>query len=134
MSDESEMHELAGAYSPPVEPAAPEPWSHPWHDQLGLRYHRAIAEKIRRQPELRGVAIENIDRWMARNDYPPGPRRALMEWRDFLVSASVDQIVERMTDPSERGHQRRQNTPFAGILSDTEQKDIREQYEQETTR
>ena len=128
------MREPAASFVPSAETsAAPEPWSHPWLDQLGLRYHQAIAEKIRTRPQLIQTAIANIDRWLARNDYPPGPRRALLEWRDFLTSASVDEVVSRLTDPSELGHQRRQNTPFAGVLTDEERRAIRERYEQATT-
>jgi hypothetical protein len=135
------LHEPAAAYGAAAEAsllskatATPEPWSHPWLDQLGLCYHRAVAEKIRARPDLLRIAIDNIDRWLSQNDYPSGPRKALLEWRGILVSASQNEIVERMLDPSEAGHQRRQNTPFAGILSDEERKQIREKYEQATTR
>src|SRR5947209_13298561 len=108
MSDSSEMREPAAAYRPPTETATPEPWSHPWLDQLGLLYHKAIAEKIRREPELRSVAVANIDRWMVRNDYPPSVVRALLKWRELLTGPSVDELLDAMGDPSEQGHQRRQ--------------------------
>src|SRR5260221_47742 len=134
MSDSSEMREPAPAYGPPAEAAATEPWSHPWLDQLGLQYHRAIAQRITAQPALLQIAIGNIDRWLTQNDYPPAPRQALLEWRAFLASEPLERIVDRMTDPSEKGHERRQNTPFAGILTDRERKQIRERYEQATTR
>src|SRR5437773_4159965 len=117
MADSPEMREPAGTYGPGAEAAHPEPWSHPWHDQLGLRYHRAIAEKIRQRPELRDVAVANIDRWLARNDYPPSVVRALREWRDLLTAAPLEKLLAAMTDTSERGHQIRQNTPFAGLLT-----------------
>ena len=133
MSDSPEMREPAAAYGTPLEAVAPEPWSHPWLDQLGLLYHRAIAEKIRRDPDLRNVAIGNIDRWMARNDYPPSVVRALHAWRDLLTSASLEELVAIMTDPSERGHQRRQNAPFAGILTEEERRRLRDDYEKTTT-
>ncbi len=141
MPEPSEMHEPAAAYGPPAEAAspptgtaAPEPWSHPWHDQLGLLYHRAIAEKIRHQPELRSVAVANIDRWMARNDYPRSVVRALLRWRELLEGSSVEELLDAMSDPSEQGHQRRQNTPFAGILTQDERRRIRDDYEKATTR
>ena len=140
MPDPSEMHEPAAAYGLPPEtvslptgPAAPEPWSHPWHDQLGLRYHRAIAEKIRARPELRGVAVENLERWMARNDYPPSVVRALLRWRALLSAAPLAELLAAMTDPSEQGHQARQNTPFAGLLTQAERRRIRDDYETATT-
>ena len=137
MPDPPEMHDPTAAYGAPAEttgPAIPEPWSHPWHDQLGLLSHRAMAEKIRLRPELRAVAIENIDRWMARNDYPASVVSALPFWRDLLSKAPVEELIAAMTDPSERGHQARQNTPFAGLLTQEERRRIRDDYEKATTR
>lgn len=140
MTDPSEMNEPAATFGQPAESPrvatgtpAPEPWSHPWHDQLGLLYHRAMAGKIRAHPELRSIAVGNIDRWMARNDYPPSVIRALLRWRDLLLSASVEELLAVMTDPSEHGHQARQNTPFAGLLTQEERRRIRDDYEKATT-
>jgi hypothetical protein len=125
MSETSKLHDRTAA--------APEPWSHPWHDQLGLRYHQAIAEKTCTQPGLRGVALENIARWTARNDYPASVLRALQLWRGLLTSEPWAALLTALTDPSERGHQLRQNTPFAGILSAEERRRIRDDYEKATT-
>ena len=137
MPDPSELHASTAALGVPAEatrPASPEPWSHPWLDQLGLLYHRAMAEEIRLRPELRAVAIENIDRWMARNDYPASVVSALRFWRDLLSKAPVEELIAAMVDPSESGHQARQNTPFAGLLTQEERRRIRDDYEKATTR
>ena len=140
MSDPAEMHESAAPYGTPatpvgvpVEAARLEPWSHPWHDQLGLLYHRAMAEKIRVHPDLRSIALGNIDRWTARNDYPPAVLRALRRWCELLNLAPLDELLAAMTDPSEHGHQMRQNTPFAGILTQDERLRIRDDHEKATT-
>jgi CRISPR/Cas system-associated endoribonuclease Cas2 len=105
--------------------AQPLPWSHLWLDQLGLRYHEAIAEKLRANPALRQVAIDNIDRWLARNDYPLSVQRSLLQWRDLLTRASLEELTDKLLDPSEDGYQRRQNTPFPGILTQEERRAIR---------
>ncbi len=130
MNDPSEMHDRAGGSAVPLEPgcpsasATPEPWSHPWHDRLGLFYHDAIAKKIRRQPALLDVAKENLRRWIAAEpDAAPSPAR--LEWQRILEHEDLDEILRLMTDPSEEGHRRRQSTPFAGILSDEERRAIR---------
>lgn len=126
MPDPSEIHEPAAAYGPPTEPVAhPEPWSPPWHDQLGLLYHRAMAEKIRRQPTMLEVARENLRRWLAAE---PGttPSQARQEWQRILDAGDVEKIIRAMTDPSEEGHRRRQSTPFAGILTQEERRTIRD--------
>lgn len=130
MNEPSELHDRA-AGSPTS--AAPEPWSHPWHDQLGLRYHQAIAGKIRARSDLRSIAVENIIRWTARNDYPASVLRALQAWRGLLTSAPLEELLAALTDPSERGHEMRQNTPFAGILTAEERRRIRDEHETATT-
>jgi hypothetical protein len=117
----SEVHERASGNVVPLEaavppsPSKPEPWLHPWHDQLGLLYHRAFAEKIRCRPSLLDVAKENLQRWIKSEPEAP-PSRARREWHQILETKSVDEITHLMTDPSEDGHRRRQSTPFAGIL------------------
>jgi hypothetical protein len=139
--DSPELHDRVAEYRPLLDAAppqadpqpTPEPWSHPWHDQLGLRYHQAIAAKIRAQPELRAVAVENIVRWTARNDYPASVLRALQQWRELLTSTPLEQLLAALTDPSERGHRIRQNTPFAGLLTAEERRHIRDEYEKATT-
>ena len=127
------LREESPAYTADAGASSPEPWSHPWLDQLGLRYHEAIARKLRADPNLRQIAVGNIDRWMARNDYPPSVQRSLLWWRDMLTRAPLDNLIAVMLDPSETGNQRRQNTPFPGILTDEERRKIREEYEQATT-
>jgi len=93
MSDSSEMRESAAPYKPEVEAAAPEPWSHPWHDQLGLLYHRAIAEKIRREPELVETArAKSCLLFVARRRH--GPHRSATRLRtrrgvSILASSSI---------------------------------------------
>ncbi|MBI2928890.1 MAG: hypothetical protein HYY24_24770 [Verrucomicrobia bacterium] len=126
MPDPSEMHEPAATYGPPTAAAAPEPWSHPWHDQLGLLYHRAMAEKIRRQPALLEIARENLRRWLAAEP-DATPSQARREWQRILDSESVEEIIRFMTDPTEEGHRLRQSTPFAGILTPEESRAIRAQ-------
>lgn len=120
-SDESSrMNEPAGVYGERLEP-----WSHAWHDELGLRYYQAIARKIEAAPGLRDVAIGNIDRWLAGEELAPGIQRGLLWWRDVLVNQPVSQLIRYMLDPSEAGKQRRQNTPFPGILTREERLRIR---------
>ena len=132
MNEPPEMHDRDAGSAPLPEPAvppasaAPEPWSHPWHDQLGLLYHRAIAEKIRRQPALLETARENLRRWIAAEPDAP-PSQARREWQRILDHEDLEEILRLMTDPTEAGHRRRQSTPFAGILAVEERRTIREQ-------
>ena len=126
MSDSSEMREPAPAYGAVPKGAVPEPWSHPWLDELGLRYHQAIAEKIRREPGLLEIARENLRRWLTAEPEAT-PSHARREWQRILAFEDVPEIIRAMTDPSEEGHRRRQSTPFPDILSNEERRAIRDQ-------
>ena len=127
------MHEAAVAYGRPAgaagspERARPEPWSHAWHDQLGLLYHQVMAEKIRGRPELLDIARKNLRRWLAAE---PGaiPSAARREWQRIIETGSVEEIVRVMTDHTEEGHCRRQSTPFVGILTPEEIQAVRRQF------
>ena len=121
------MREPSASYPKGAEPVArPEPWSHPWHDQLGLRYHEAIAEKVRRQPALLEIARENLRRWSAAEP-DVTLSQARREWQRILDAGDVADIIRLITDPTEEGHRRRQSTPFAGILTPEERRAIRDQ-------
>ena len=115
----------------PKEVPSPDEWSHPWHDQLGLFYRRAIAEKLSRQPELLKVAIDNLIRW---RDLEPSeqPSKARSQWQLLLESQDLPQIIAKMADPSEEGNRRRQSTPFAGFLTREEKHKIRDQLLKES--
>ena len=45
--------------------------------------------------------------------------RRLEDW-GRLLAGSIDELLEAMTSRSERGKELRQNTPFAGVLSERE--------------
>ncbi len=134
MSDDtpSELNDRAATFDRQAESAhpstgaVPEPWSHPWHDQLGLLYHIAIAQKIRRDPALLDIARENLRRWLAAEP-DATPSQARREWQRILEHENVEDILRLMTDPAEAGHCRRQSTPFAGILTQEERRAIRNQ-------
>ncbi len=123
MNEPSELHDHA-AGSPAS--ATPEPWSHPWHDELGLRYHQAIAGKIRCQSAWLETARQNLRRWSAAEPDAP-PSQARLEWQRILDHEDFEEILRLMTDATEAGHRRRQSTPFAGILTEGERLTIREQ-------
>ncbi|HUR46197.1 MAG TPA: hypothetical protein VMZ27_10010 [Candidatus Saccharimonadales bacterium] len=123
MSDPSEMNEHVPAYQASEEIQRPEPWSHRWHDELGLRYHQAMAEKILRNPSLLEVARENLRRW-AKSETEVAISEGRRKWLLLLEENDLHSIIMLMTDPTEAGHQLRQSTPFAGLLSEAEAQDI----------
>ena len=99
--------------------------SHEFLDWVSLERAKAIAAKLRDDPGLVEVARANLRRWLARgDDYSAGARRALEDWQRLLERAPLEEVLSVLTDPSEKGTQRRQSSPFAGILTEEERMSI----------
>jgi hypothetical protein len=87
------------------------PQGHEKIDRRSIELHRAIAEKLRAQPELLEIARQNIERQLA------GRSRQYAEaWRELLASPMAEWLP-RLVEDSERMRAMRQSTPFAGVLS-----------------
>ena len=80
-----------------------------------LFLHTAIAKELRRRDlgEVVGLARRNIARMRSANPHA-GP--LLDEW-ERILQGTMARIVARMLDPSERGRDLRQVTPFSGVLT-----------------
>ena len=79
--------------------------THDWIDARSRALAQAIATKVRREPSLLDIALENLARWKERMD--PWPR-ASAEWEEILKEKSLDEILGILVDPSEEGARRRQ--------------------------
>lgn len=96
----------SNSYSPPM--------SHVLHDQRSLVMHRLIARRLRRDPALRGTALENLRRWCAGDVEVSASRRAAaLEWRP-LLEGPLPRLLHAMTAASPEGQRLRQSSPFAG--------------------
>ena len=89
-------------------------------DQVrSLWLHQAIARRVVVDPDgtIRR-ARSNLQRLKA--THPRGlAAQRLEEWGQ-LLDGPIDELLEAMTSRSERGIELRQNSPFAGILSERE--------------
>jgi excisionase family DNA binding protein len=84
-----------------------------------LRLAYATAGKLVQDPErVLSVARANLDRMQARHTRGR-PAVWLQQWRD-LLDGPLDELLNVLTAPSERARELRQNSPFAGVLSDDE--------------
>jgi hypothetical protein len=82
--------------------------------------HQAIAEKLRGNPELLGIAHDNLKRWSE----SAGRSQAYLDaWRELLAKP-VEELRARMVEDSEAMRAMRQASPFAGILSPKERWEI----------
>lgn len=93
-------------------------------DERSLAMHRLIAAKVQADPALLDKARENLRRW---REMKGSPEPALAEWEQVL-SGSVDQVVQALTDPSDCATRLRQSSPFAGILKEAEREAVYESY------
>lgn len=108
--------------------------SHAFLDDFALAYHRAVAERLRAEPEaVLERARRNLNRWAEGDAFGPGERASLEEWQGILGEADVDRLIEIMTDASDEGQRLRSSSPFVGALSPEERLEILAACEQRTT-
>lgn len=99
--------------------------SHTWLDGRSRFLHRAVAERIREDPSLISIALENLDRW----ERSQGPQPAFSDWRRLLETQPLERILELLEEDSEEANRLRQSSPFAGILSQEERAELMRRYE-----
>jgi len=108
--------------------------SHAFLDEFALAYHRAVAKRLRAEPEaVLERAHRNLSQWMEGDAFGAGEQAALEEWREILGEADVDHLIEIMTDASDEGQRLRSSSPFVGALSPEERLEILAACEQRAT-
>ena len=85
-------------------------------EERSVAYHRAIAEKLRQQPEILEKARRRVQEWMESRAEPPFYAR---KWAEILAS-DITTIVAFLVERSELAYELRQSTPFAGALDPQE--------------
>lgn len=108
--------------------------SHAFLDEFALAYHRAVAERLRAEPEtVLECACRNLDRWTQGDTFGAGEQSSLEEWREILNEADVDRLIEIMTGTTDEGQRLRSSSPFVGTLSPEERLEILAACEQRAT-
>ena len=107
------------------------PRTHEWIDERSLALDRAIAHKLRAQPELFQRAKATLERWI-RERQPTIPP-VLLEWREILDRWPLEKVLEFLTSADEGPRRLRQSSPFCGILSPTERLAVFKEYESHRT-
>jgi len=95
-------------------------------DERSKTLHREIAKKLRNNPELWAVPKTNISRWKKRRK---SPMPSVIEWEYILNKHTKEQILTILESDSEESARLRSSSPFTGILSDIERKNIFKLYE-----
>jgi hypothetical protein len=89
-------------------------------DMRGLAYHQAVARHLDRS--MIGRARIKVDRWEREGRIDP---RHAADWREVL-GLPLKEIRAAISADAERGHDLRQNSPLAGMLSEPERRRILE--------
>ncbi|MEK6608113.1 MAG: hypothetical protein AABZ30_10665 [Myxococcota bacterium] len=85
---------------------------HPIAEQRSIELHRAVAERLRREPALIARAGERVRGWRE-----TGAVAAMYAdaWTR-LLALPLDELCAFLVDSSERARALRQVTPFAGVV------------------
>lgn len=86
-------------------------------DMRSLALHFAVADKLRKQPELFAVVPKTLERW--RQTVAASSQGYLSEWA-LLVHQGMEAALTVATEDSEHAQTLRQCSPFGGILSHQE--------------
>jgi hypothetical protein len=102
---------------------------HVKYDLRSREMHRLIANKIRNQPELFQIAIDNVERWkeLSSGHVP----FYLEEWRKIL-GHGVEFSLSFVTESSPEADRLLQSTPFAGVLSPKERWEFLRKWKEST--
>lgn len=85
---------------------------HELAEARSLALHRAVAERVRQEPELIAAARRRLERWRRQGTLHPDYAAA---WAEVL-DGDLEGLVGVLTDPGERSSALRQVTPFAGAV------------------
>jgi hypothetical protein len=98
---------------------------HEYQDRVSLELARRVASELSRRPELIQHARDNLARWSERNKDAPGLLRCYREWQDIL-ERPLAEVVGILTAENDLSRRLRQNSPFTGILSVEDVREIKD--------
>lgn len=103
-----------------------------WHEVIDERSYemdQVVADVLRRDPEKLKVVMEWIARFLEDPDYSIHSKDDLTEWLDLIKTRGLLGVLEALSDRSEEGKRRRQNSPFAVLMPPKERLRILRRYE-----
>ncbi len=94
-------------------------------DERSKALHKEIAKKLRSNPGLWDIPINNIIRWKKnRKSIIP----TIVEWEYIFTKHSKEQILALLESDSQESVRLRSSSPFTGILTEIERMKIFNQY------
>ena len=95
------------------------PRSPQWLDRRSSALKQRIAAKLRTQPELLNIGLENMKRWQE-PDGTWGRHTVYMTTWTALIHQGLNACLEVLEDETESTQALRSCAPFAGVLSEQE--------------
>jgi len=86
--------------------------THRLAEERSLALHREVARRLRVDPGLLEMARERVRGWLESGFVS----RTWAEAWDDVLNGSLDEVIARIADPSERFRNLRQTSPFAGAI------------------
>ncbi len=93
--------------------------AHQLAEERSLAYHRVIATRLLRDPNVLQAARQRVAGWLAE----PGSLYRAQRWREIL-DGDPDAVAAFLGTRSELADELRQSSPFAGVLSPAERWEI----------
>jgi hypothetical protein len=90
------------------------------------------AELVRRPTEVVARAKENLNRLRSSSTRSAG-RVWIEQWQQ-LLDGDLQRVLEALTSTSPRSRELRQNSPFSGILSESDRRAILDSFSQQLQR
>jgi hypothetical protein len=102
--------------------------THRLAEERSIAYHRAVAERIAREPSLLDRVRERLDGWIATGGRASSYAR---EWRE-LVDRPLPELLAFLVDEGEHARALRQSSPLAGLIEPRERwriwEEVRERF------
>jgi len=95
-----------------------------FEQEKSLWLHRAVLGALTLDPEkVIQTAIKNIARWST-SQRPDGmTMHYLNQWKQ-IIDSGIDVLMTTLVGTDERSSELRQNSPFAGVLSDVQRQKV----------
>lgn len=94
-----------------------------WVDEINAALHAVIAAKLRRQPQLLGIAVQNVRHWRrTAAGLDVETRAALRQWKLILLTWTSEEIADFLPARTEFAARLRRHSPFVGVLTPGEQR------------
>lgn len=102
--------------------------------EKSLWLHRALLGPLTLDPaRVLQVAKQNIARWKPRHRADGMAMHYLQRWEE-IIDSGVDAVAEVFTSQDRGSSELRQNTPFAGVLSDDERRQVLKSFREHRQR